>query len=103
MSREADRHRMPASPLRLMVRTSGFQPENRGSIPLGGTNCKRACEALSCSESPSLGLAPPLRSHHVNPSVFAFRTGDRNVETLSAVPRHHLPECTGACTGKREP
>jgi hypothetical protein len=23
-------------PLRLMVRTSGFQPENRGSIPLGG-------------------------------------------------------------------
>src|SRR5262249_18964993 len=25
-----------ARPLRLMVRTSGFQPENRGSIPLGG-------------------------------------------------------------------
>ena len=33
--------RLP-SPLRLMVRTSGFQPENRGSIPLGGTNSPSA-------------------------------------------------------------
>lgn len=25
-------------PLRLVVRTSGFHPDNRGSIPLGVTN-----------------------------------------------------------------
>lgn len=43
--------------LRLVVRTSGFHPENRGSIPLGTTNKKT-------------GLMPVF--------LFVFSTGQSN-------------------------
>ena len=62
--------------LRLVVRTSGFHPGNRGSIPLGRTKLKSLRSLSSVGRAPALQAGghwfEPSSDHHLRNIWFSY-------------------------------